>query len=87
MILTHRLAGAGTIAALCLALAGCGGGSMYGTAPSAAPTGPLPQPSIRADDIVGRWGYSAYHKPDDRVRTEAAAAGQAHTALCDHPQP
>lgn len=68
----------GAIGALCLALAGCGGGSMFGTqSPQAsAPTGPLPPPSIRADDIVGRWGYSAFHKPDDRARTEAAASGQ-----------
>lgn len=77
MSLTHRLL-LGATGALCLALAGCGGGNMFGTTPgpAASPTGPLPPPSIRADDIVGRWGYSAYHKAEDRARTEAAAAGQ-----------
>jgi hypothetical protein len=41
--------------------------------PAAAPE--LPS-TIRADEIVGRWGYAAYHKPEDRARTEAAARGQ-----------
>jgi hypothetical protein len=40
--------------------------------PSAAP---LPA-SIPAQDLVGRWGLAAYHKDDDRARTEAAARGQ-----------
>jgi hypothetical protein len=41
---------------------------------------PLPQPElpsrVRASEIVGRWGYAAYHKPEDRARTEANARGQ-----------
>jgi hypothetical protein len=40
----------------------------------------LPQPEIparvRATEIIGRWGYAAYHKPEDRARTEANARGQ-----------
>src|SRR2546428_2091460 len=40
----------------------------------------LPQPEIparvRASEIVGRWGYAAFHKPEDRARTEANARGQ-----------
>ena len=32
--------------------------------------------TIRADELVGRWGLAAYHKPEDRVRTENAARGQ-----------
>ena len=43
-------------------------------------TQPLPQPElpsrIRASEVVGRWGYAAYHKPEDRARTEANARGQ-----------
>ena len=31
---------------------------------------------MRASEIVGRWGYSAYHKPEDRARVEANARGQ-----------
>ena len=30
--------------------------------------------------MVGRWGYASFHRPEDRVRTEAAAKGQ-----CTHP--
>jgi hypothetical protein len=81
MSLMQRFAGASALL-LALALAGCGGGSMFGTSPgpATAPIGPMPEPSIRADDIVGRWGYSAFHKPDDRARTETAAAGQCKQA-------
>ena len=32
--------------------------------------------SIRAEELVGRWGYGAYHNDADRVRTEAAARAQ-----------
>jgi hypothetical protein len=79
-----------------LALAGCGGGSSFGSlgglggwfgstpAPEPAFVQPLPPPdlpaSIRSSEIVGRWGYAAYHREADRVRTEAAARGQ-----CAHP--
>src|SRR5215471_15887945 len=62
-----------------LLLAGCasemsvGGGPQVAAAP---PSGaPLPA-SIPAQDLVGRWGLAAYHKEDDRARTEAAARGQ-----------
>jgi hypothetical protein len=32
--------------------------------------------SIRPEEIVGRWGYGAYHNDADRARTEAAARSQ-----------
>ncbi len=31
--------------------------------------------SIRADEIVGRWGLASFQNPADRARTEAAARG------------
>jgi hypothetical protein len=40
------------------------------------PAPPALPPSLRAEDIVGRWGYSSYHREQDRARTEAAARGQ-----------
>jgi hypothetical protein len=53
-------------------------------APEPPPVQQLPPPeipaSIRAQEIVGRWGYAAYHREQDRQRTEAAARGQ-----CSHP--
>jgi hypothetical protein len=42
-------------------------------APAVAPDIPS---KIRAEEITGRWGLAAYHKADDRVRTETAARSQ-----------
>jgi hypothetical protein len=36
--------------------------------------------SIRATEVIGRWGYASFHRPEDRVRTEAVATSQ-----CAHP--
>ena len=46
-------------------------------APDAEPgVGPEMPATIRADEIVGRWGLASYQNPADRPRTEAAAKGQ-----------
>ena len=72
-----------------LALAGCAGSSSnWGFGGSSQPEPVAVQPpsapeipaTIRASEVIGRWGYAAYHKPEDRPRTEAAARGQ-----CGHP--
>lgn len=44
--------------------------------PSAALSGPSPQPSISPSDVIGRWGLGAYHREQDRARTEAIVKGQ-----------
>ncbi len=56
-----------------LGLAGCATGPQLEqpAAPSVVPTLP---PAFPPQDIVGRWGLAAYHKEEDRARTEAAAA-------------
>jgi len=67
-----------------VALAGCTGGSslsgMFGgsqTSPPPPVTAGVAMPaSIRPEEIVGRWGLAAYHRPEDRARTEAAALNQ-----------
>ena len=75
------------VAIAAIALAGCAGsGSWFGTSPQPEPTAqPLPAPeipaTIRATEVVGRWGYAAYHRPEDRARTEAAARGQCRQAV------
>jgi hypothetical protein len=46
------------------------------TPPPTATAAPEMPASIRPEEIVGRWGYGAYHKEEDRARTEAAARGQ-----------
>jgi hypothetical protein len=43
--------------------------------PPASPVTAIP-PSLRPDDIVGRWGLAAYHRDQDRARTEVAAKDQ-----------
>jgi hypothetical protein len=48
--------------------------------PLAAPAAPIIPPSLRAEDIVGRWGLASYHREQDRVRTETAARGQCSQA-------
>jgi hypothetical protein len=76
------------VIAAAFALAGCAGGGWGGfggrpqpepvaVEPAAVPEMPA---SIRSSEIVGRWGYAAYHRPEDRARTEAAARSQ-----CTHP--
>ena len=71
--------GAALATAAVLLLAGCASEMSVGTGPqvAAAPPSGAPLPaSIPAQDLVGRWGLAAYHKEDDRARTEAAARGQ-----------
>jgi hypothetical protein len=43
--------------------------------PEAAPVPEMPA-TIRADEIVGRWGLASFQNPNDRARTEAAAKAQ-----------
>jgi hypothetical protein len=51
----------------------------FSSSPS-EPAAPAPAPempaSIRADEIVGKWGLASFQNPNDRARTEAAAKAQ-----------
>ncbi len=68
----------GFVSMLALALAGCNSMTLGPT--ESVQQEPQPEPeipaTIRADELVGRWGLASYHKPDDRTRTEAAARSQ-----------
>ena len=70
---------------LTVGLAGCGS---FGGFPSFGNSSPAPEPipvepqaapeipaSIRSSEVVGRWGYASFHRPEDRVRTEGQAKG------------
>ena len=60
-----------------LGLTGCTTGGPQLEQPAApALGGPALPPAFPPQDIVGRWGLAAYHKEEDRARTEQAAAGQ-----------
>ena len=67
---------AAAVAACPLALAACTG-SNTSAAPEAAAAASA---TIRPEEVVGRWGYAAFHEAKDRSRTEANARGQ-----CNHP--
>ena len=64
--------------ALTIFLAACST-SLPSLSPSSAPEPeivPEVPATIRADEIVGRWGLASFQNPNDRARTEAAAKGQ-----------
>jgi len=69
------------MAAGCL-LSACAGtsfsnfGGFTSDTPPAAPAGPAVRPSVAPEDIVGRWGLGAFHKPEDQARTEVQARSQ-----------
>jgi hypothetical protein len=74
----------GVVSVMAISLGGCGsfngfggfgGGSSQPVAQEAPVEREMPA-SIRADEIVGRWGLASYQNPNDRARTEAAAKGQ-----------
>jgi hypothetical protein len=68
---------AASVAFFAAALAGCATSSPPSPgellAPAAVPTLP---PSFPPQELIGRWGLAAYHRPDDRARTETAARNQ-----------
>ncbi|HKH80549.1 MAG TPA: hypothetical protein VKA03_02865 [Methylovirgula sp.] len=66
------------VLALLLALCACTTNPPAIEAPpmAAPPAAPEIPASIRPEEIVGRWGYGAYHNDTDRARTEAAARSQ-----------
>src|SRR5436189_573347 len=79
MSISLRPLAAALTALAAIMLSGCASQQFsLGTSPAPEPppaAAPLPA-SIPAQDLVGRWGLAAYHKDEDRARTEAAARGQ-----------
>jgi hypothetical protein len=81
-----RIALALVTAATALSLAGCAGTGIgnFNQEPqpvvTEVPKGPTPAPPrIAAQELVGRWGYAAFHRPEDRPRIETQARGQCGT--------
>ena len=78
----RTVANLGIASALALLLGACGSMSLpsfSSSTPTAAPepgVAPDMPATIRADEIVGRWGLASYQNPADRPRTEAAAKAQ-----------
>jgi hypothetical protein len=63
------------LAVLALALSACTTNPPPVEAPQQQTLPDMPA-TIRPEEIVGRWGYGAFHNEPDRARTEAAARGQ-----------
>jgi hypothetical protein len=71
------------VAALTLCLGACSsfslpglGGSSASVAPNEPGVGPEVPATIRADELVGKWGLASYQNPNDRARTEKQAQAQ-----------
>jgi hypothetical protein len=70
------------VSALTIWLGACSGISLPSRSSNTSPepiepgAGPEMPATIRADEIVGRWGLASFQNPNDRARTEAAARGQ-----------
>ena len=47
---------------------------------ASAPPAQVFPPAYQAQEVAGRWGLAAFHKPEDRARTEAAARNQCKQA-------
>jgi hypothetical protein len=79
----RTIANLGIASALTMLLGACGSMSLPSLSSSSTPAA-APEPgvapempaTIRADEIVGRWGLASYQNPADRARTEAAAKSQ-----------
>jgi hypothetical protein len=77
----RAVANLGIASALAIFLGACGSMSLPSfssgpTPPPEAAAAPEMPATIRADEIVGRWGLASYQNPADRTRTEAAAKAQ-----------
>ncbi|MGJ5178780.1 hypothetical protein ACQR16_27860 [Bradyrhizobium oligotrophicum] len=73
------IANLGIASTLTIFLGACAGG--FNLSPSTptqteAPVEPEVPATIRAEDLVGKWGLAAYNNPNDRARTEKMALAQ-----------
>lgn len=67
------------VSALTVFLGACSGFSLSGGGPSASvEPGVAPEvpATIRADELVGKWGLASYQNPNDKARTEKQALAQ-----------
>ena len=51
---------------------------VVGCAETPPPAPAVVAPAISPDQLVGKWGFAAYHKDTDRARTIKEAAGQCN---------
>ncbi len=61
-----------------LALAGLAVALLAGCASEPPPAPVVAAPAITSDQLVGKWGFAAYHRDTDRTRTIKEAAAQCN---------
>ncbi len=64
------------VAVASLVLSACASRPSPDAVPPAAAVAPEIPASIQPEEVVGRWGYGAYHNEADLARTQAAAKSQ-----------
>jgi hypothetical protein len=79
----RTLANLSVVSALAIVLAGCGStslGNYFGSSQPAAAPEPGVEPempaTIKAQELVGKWGLASFQNPNDRARTEKQAQAQ-----------
>jgi hypothetical protein len=73
----RTIASLGVASALALCLAGCSSFSLSSSAPTTEPgVAPEVPATVRAEELVGKWGLASFQNPNDRARTEAQAKAQ-----------
>jgi hypothetical protein len=78
------IANLSVISALTVLLAACGGGMSLGNFGSSSPAPVATEPgvepempaTIKAQELVGKWGLASFQNPNDRARTEKQAQAQ-----------
>jgi len=68
----HRLPRLAVLGVLAALTAACASTTTQAPAP-VAPAAPQYTSPITAQQLVGKWGLAAYHRPEDATRTEAQA--------------
>ncbi len=61
-----------------LTLAGLGAALLAGCATEPPPAPVVAAPSVSSDQLVGKWGFAAYHRDTDRARTIKEALAQCN---------
>ena len=61
-----------------LAFGGIGGALLAGCATEPPPPPAVAAPAISPDQLVGKWGFAAYHRDTDRARTIKEALAQCN---------